>query len=280
MGAGPFCLQEMLLTIENYCDQHNLKFSTDPRPEKCKTKCIAFLLKEKDLPDVNLCGNKLPWVKEGIHLGNYFENVYDGMTRDIRLKKVNFISKNFELLQEFYFAHPNTKLKTTVIYNYHFTGSPLWDLFCDEAKKLENSWNIYVRKAFDLPFTTHRYLIEAVSNHPHLKRILIIRFMSFLKQIEHSSKIIPKQLLSLIWKDTRSITGSNIRGIRSLANWAPFNEISRRSIHELEYFSIPEEEKWRVGIVKELCDFKFGQKQIESMTKENCDKILEYVSCN
>ena len=118
-------LQEMLLTIENYCDQHNLKFSTDPRPEKCKTKCIAFLLKEKELPDVTLCGNKLPWVKEGIHLGNYFENVYDGMTRDIRLKKVNFIAKNFELLQEFYFAHPNTKLKTTVIYNYHFTGSPL-----------------------------------------------------------------------------------------------------------------------------------------------------------
>ena len=195
-------------------------------------------------------------------------------------EKANFIAKNFELLQEFYFAHPNTKVKTTTIYNYHFTGSPLWDLFCDEANKVENSWNIFIRKAFDLPFNSHRYLIEAISNHPHLKRILVLRFMSFLKQIQKSSKIIPKQLLNLIWKDTRSITGSNIRGIRSLSNWAPFNEISRKTIQDIDYHSIPEEEKWRVDILKELCDFKFGQKVIESMTSENCDDIIKYVSCN
>ena len=106
-----------------------------------------------------------------------------------------------------------------------------------EAKKVENSWNIFIRKAFDLPFNSHRYLIEAISNHPHLKRILILRFMSFLKQIQKSSKSIPKQLLNLIWKDTRSITGSNIRGIRS--NWAPFNEISRKTIQDIDYHSIP-----------------------------------------
>ena len=40
-------LQEMLHTIEEYCDSHNLKFSTDSKPEKCKTKCIAFLFKNR-----------------------------------------------------------------------------------------------------------------------------------------------------------------------------------------------------------------------------------------
>jgi hypothetical protein len=48
--------------------------TTDPNPTKCKTKCIAFLKKEKELPNIFLCGNPLPWVSEGIHLGNNFNN--------------------------------------------------------------------------------------------------------------------------------------------------------------------------------------------------------------
>ena len=31
-------LQEMLKTCESFANEHNLKFSTDPRPTKCKTK--------------------------------------------------------------------------------------------------------------------------------------------------------------------------------------------------------------------------------------------------
>jgi hypothetical protein len=77
-------LREMMKTIEDYCNLHNLRFSTDPNPRKCKTKCVAFLKKERDLPSIYLCGNPLPWVKEGIHLGNNFENQYN-----IHLVKLN-----------------------------------------------------------------------------------------------------------------------------------------------------------------------------------------------
>ena len=34
-------LREMMKTVEDYCNEHNLKFSTDPNPTKCKTKCIT-----------------------------------------------------------------------------------------------------------------------------------------------------------------------------------------------------------------------------------------------
>ena len=36
-------LQEMLKICEEYAGKHNLKFSTDKNPSKCKTKCLAFL---------------------------------------------------------------------------------------------------------------------------------------------------------------------------------------------------------------------------------------------
>jgi hypothetical protein len=92
-------LKEIMETIEEYCNTHNLKFSTDPNPVKCKTKCIAFLKKERDLPSIYLCGDPLPWVKEGIHLGNYFENKYNGMLRDVKIKRAEYVSKNCDLQQ-------------------------------------------------------------------------------------------------------------------------------------------------------------------------------------
>ena len=72
------------------CNMHQLKFSTDPNPVKCKTKCIAFLKKERILPSIYLCGNF-----------NNFESKYNGMAQDIKIKRAEYIIKNCELNQEF-----------------------------------------------------------------------------------------------------------------------------------------------------------------------------------
>ena len=160
-------LQEMMTIIERCCSFHNLKFSTDSDPSKCKTKCIAFLRKDRPLPSIILSGNRLPWVSSGVHLGNNFDCHYDGMCKDIAIKRAAYVQKNCEIIQEFYFAHPKTKLHINNVYNCHFTGSPLWNLFGFEAQKLEKTWNVSIRQMFDLPRETHRYLVEPVSEYPH-----------------------------------------------------------------------------------------------------------------
>ena len=38
---------EMLHICEQYAADHDLKFSTDPNPSKCKTKCIGYFKEEK-----------------------------------------------------------------------------------------------------------------------------------------------------------------------------------------------------------------------------------------
>ena len=60
-------LQDMLVTCQEYAEQHNLKFSTDLNPKKCKTKCMAFLIRQRELPSMMLCGNPLPWVDRMLH---------------------------------------------------------------------------------------------------------------------------------------------------------------------------------------------------------------------
>ena len=58
-------LQKMLNVCEKYASDHNLCFSTDPDPNKSKTKCMAFLQKKRNIRNLSLCGNPwstTPWV--------------------------------------------------------------------------------------------------------------------------------------------------------------------------------------------------------------------------
>ena len=87
-------LQIMIKICEEFSESHNLMYSTDPDPRKGKTKCIAFLKKQRDLPNMELCDNDLPWVEEGMHLGHKMTNKYDGMRSDILLKRGMFVQKN------------------------------------------------------------------------------------------------------------------------------------------------------------------------------------------
>ena len=148
-------LQEMLQTCEIYARDHNLQFSTNIIPAKSKTKCLAFLQKPRILEQMKLNGDDLPWVENGLHLGNHVDNQINGMKKDTRVKRADYIQKNNDINQEFYFAHPRTKFHLNVIYNSHFSGSSLWNLFGRNVEMLENSWNLSMRIMFDLPLETH-----------------------------------------------------------------------------------------------------------------------------
>ena len=104
-------LQEMLVTCQEYAEEHNLKFSTDANPNKC----ISFLFKEINVGDVNMRLVPLPWVKTGKPLGNHLCNKCDGMKSDICVKRAMFIDKKNDVNQEFGFSHPFTKVKMNLL---------------------------------------------------------------------------------------------------------------------------------------------------------------------
>ena len=156
-------LQEMLKTCEEFALSHNLRFSTDVDPQKCKTTTMAFLKRPRPLPDMILCGNPLPWTDKCKHLGINLENKTDGCEHDMKVKAAQYVGKNIELNQEFSFAHPATKIKLNQIYNSHFSGSPLWNLFGPGALGIESTYNKSVKVMLDLPFATHRNLIQLLT---------------------------------------------------------------------------------------------------------------------
>ena len=270
-------LQQMLAICERYADSHDLKFSTDPDPKKCKTKCIAFLKKRRELPKLRLCGNDLPWVSNGKHLGVSIGDKIDGMKQDIKIKRANYINKNNDICQEFHFCHPVTKFHLNSVYNTSFTGSPLWNLFCREAEMLQNSWNTSFKIMFDLPYGTHRFFVEPVSGKNHLRSILLKRFLGFLKQIEKSPKVLPRILLNVVKHDASSTTGSNLRNILLLTDKAQVDELTTEDIDDLVYAEAKPEDKWKVALVQEIIDVKSGQSNIENFSDEELQEILENI---
>ena len=108
---------------------------------------------------------------------------------DILQKRARYIQRNNEILQEFHFANPETKLKLNNIYNMSLYSSPLWDLFSAPVDSLEKTYNRSIRMIFNLPLQTHKYLIEPLSGQAHLRFILYTRFINFRQKILMSSKI-------------------------------------------------------------------------------------------
>ena len=196
------------------------------------------------------------------------------MKADIRIKRAQFIDKNNEILQEFYFSHPATKIKINGIYNTHLSGSCLWDLFCREAIMMENTWNVAVRLMLDIPRESHKYLIEPLSKTTHIKIQLVKRFLTFLEQIKKSNKSASKFLLDSIIQDTGSTTGSNLRNILLNTDKTDVRELCPQDAFKFKYHQIPQEERWRLPFIQDIIEAKNGQMSISNMMDSDLDDIL------
>lgn len=247
-------LQGMLNIAESYADSHGLKFSTNLDPKKSKTKCISWMHSPRPLPKMKLCGNHLPWVNEVLHLGNTLTNEVNHLEADMTVKNAKYVAKNIEINQEFHFASSATRVTVNDIYNNSWFGSVIWDLFCPAAVKLESSWNRSMKITLDLPYSTHRGLIEPLSGKKHLKRVLLKRFLQMINKIRSSSKMILKTLLTAIEKDTRSTTGKNLRGMMLLTDKLSIFDITPEDADHFSYFPRPEEDLWKTEVIQCLLE--------------------------
>ena len=260
-------LQNMIDTCSTYAQNHNLKFSMNDNIKKCKTKCMAFLQRKMELKSLMLDGKPLPWVSSVKHLGSSITNNIDSiMSQDIMEKRAKYIARNNELNQEFYYAHPDTKVWINKIYNSSFYGAPLWDMFCKNFVKLEKSWNVSARIMLSLPRNTHRYFVEPLTKTIHIIKSLRRRFLNFIEKIEAGQKIVLKRLLDVIRYDTRSTTGRNLRCLKLMTSDHP----------TASYHPIPLNEEWRISLVREIIEAKSGH-LTTNMSKEELTDICDFV---
>ena len=271
-------LQDMLITCQEYAASHNLKFSTDKDPKKCKTKCMAFLKKPRQLPNMILCDNPLPWVEKIVHLGNIVGNKIDGGQLDMKQKAARYIDKNCSICQEFSFAHPTCKILLNKIYNCHFSGCQTWDLFSQGAEKFYSTYNRSLKVMAELPLATHRYLLEPVSEQQHMSTTLIRNYLKFISSIKKSNKPVLRQLFEIAKADVRTITGSNLRNILLKTDLLNVDDLHPGITQQIKYKEINKLDLWRIPMIKELIDIKCGDNlPPDGWTSDELQEILDFV---
>jgi hypothetical protein len=231
----------------------------------------------RQLKNMELCANNLPWVNQFKHLGNTITNQGCFTNQDMNIKRACYVNKNIELNQEFYFADARTKFKINEIYNSHYTGSPLWNLFNEEAIRLESSYNKSVKIMFDLPIGTHRHLIEPITKQKHLRITLLSRFMGFIEQIKKSEKLIPKMFLSHIMSDVRSTTGLNLRNILLQTNKLSVDELKKDDTSSIKYHPTLADDKWKETLILEILDVRDNQLEVDGFSYEELNEIVEHI---
>ena len=227
---------------------------------------MVFQRKERILRKLKLNGEDLPWVKSVKHLGSTIMNdVNCRMRQDLIEKRAMYVSRNNELSQEFFFAHPKTKILINSIYNTSFYSSPLWDIYSKDYSKLEKSWNVSQRIMLDLPRTSHRYFLEPLSKTMHVKKSLTKRFINFIGKLETSRKTVIRQILHEIRHDCRSTTGHNIRKLLLENNALQLRNIDYEVI---PYKRVPKGSDWKIGMVEELIEIKSGNLELAKFTMD------------
>ena len=161
-------------------------------------------------------------------------------------------------MQEFHFAHPSTLVNVNNIYNTHFYGSRLWNLFSKEVNKIEKSWNVSKLNIYKLHRKTYKYLIEPITGTRHIIFSLYKRFIKFTKAISSSKKSTMKEITECVKYDCQSTTCRNLRKLMLCFGKDKIEDLDIDVTHGHLYEPIPNDEKW-------TCRCKRGKQDITKL---------------
>ena len=195
----------------------------------------------------------------------------------MKVKRARYIGRNNELLQEFSFAHHKTKLRVNQIFNCHFTGAPLWDMFSRDFYKIENTYNISVRKMLNIPRESHKYFIEPLSETKHIKGVLIKRFLSFIEHLKRSPKKLASNLLKTLKNDVSSTTGSNLRNIMLIVGKTDIEDLNPLDAEKIEYCAVDDQNQWKINVAKELMEVRSGSLQLDNFSFKEVEQMMSLI---
>ena len=162
------------------------------------------------------------------------------------------------------------------IYFSSFYGSNLWDLYSDAANQVYASWNVFIRKTFDLPFATHRYILNELSNKTHIRILLLKRFVKFYNQLKCCQKTEVRHLFLKQRSDYLSIFGRNCINLCRELNVPSIEEVNIDSIKMPQVML--QADSWRLVFLKELLGIRDNFLNTELSPGEIAE-MIDYVCC-
>ena len=265
MGAFGFCddllllaptrdgMQIMLETCQRFAEKNNLQFSTDPNPTKSKTKCIFVCGQARKTPKpvpLVLDGKDLPWVESALHLGHVLHES-GSMDQDVKVKRATFIEESNKVRETFEFASPTEVLRAVKVYVGSHYGSNLWQLDSHMAKQYFSAWRTCVKLAWQLPRSTHTYLVDHLlsGDLTSVRTDALARYAKFLQGLGKSPSREVAVMYGVVSGDIQTTTGWNVSLLMVETGLNPTVATSQAFKKKLirKTPEVPDRDKWRLG---------------------------------
>ena len=131
----------------------------------------------------------------------------------------------------------------------------LWDLGSDTADQFFKSWNTCVKLCHGVTRSTFTYLVEGwlAADIAPLRNQVMSRYAGFYRKLLLSPSREIRALALMVSNDPRSTTYKNLRLLRNMTGLSQPHRYSAFKIKaSLPVKSVPEKEKWRLGLLSSL----------------------------
>ena len=139
------------------------------------------------------------------------------------------------------------------------------------------AYNVSIRQAFKVPFATHRYLIEPLIEHDHIKVKFCSKFIKFVMNNDKCCKSIIRILSALCKSDNRTTYCSNIHNIAKECCIEKHLLNSSSVKANMKFFNIPVGEEWRIDMMFNIIYAKLECFQTDNFEENKLDNILDFV---
>ena len=120
-------------------------------------------------------------------------------------------------------------------------------------------------------------MIEPVSNHPHLKTMLLSRYIGFHKSLLNSYKFSLRFVARLCEQDLRTVLGETLNEIRKLCG-VSLPEITKQTVKKkVKYSSFDEDNIWRAELPTELSSWRRNQLEVPGFSPSQMEDIFKYI---
>ena len=130
-------------------------------------------------------------------------------------------------------------------------GAMLYDLSSKTAESLFKAWSTCFRLVWDVPRTTHTYLVENVlaDNFVPLRIQIYGRYASFFRQLFVSASKEVRHLARIASRDCRSVTWRNVQLITAVCGYSPWDYSANKIKKHIPLVKVPTEDWWRPGFL-------------------------------
>jgi hypothetical protein len=162
LAPTPTAMRKLLAICDEFASEFNIVFNAN------KSKCLAIMPRSKRYLDVSsinfyIGGKVVESVESFAHLGHIINSKCDDY-EDILHIRNSFIGQANNLLCYFGKLDMLTKIKLFKSYCTSIYGCELWLLRDSRIEEFCVTWRKALRRALNLPYNSHSYLLPLVSN--------------------------------------------------------------------------------------------------------------------